>query len=421
MKLTPAEWRLSVLMTMVQLVGTLSFMVVMPLGPDFTRDLGMPAAQVGWVLAAYTLSSAVSGITAALFIDRFDRRPVLALSLVGLVVANLASAAAWDMDSLLAARVLAGVFGGPAAALSIAIVADNVPLERRGQAMGMVMGAISISAVIGVPLGLEIAHRLDWRYAFLAVAALGLSIIIIAIAILPPQRSHMEDLSGSGTNPVLRLVRILTRRATLVALALSAVSIVPGFMVITNMAVYVQFNLGFPREDLGLLYMAGGLVSFFGMRWTGRLVDRFGSTPAIIVTTLGMAAALWLTYVDWARWSLPLLLLVPALMVFNTARIVAQNTAVSKVPDPSERAGFMALVQTCTQVFGAGGALLATSLLATAPDGSLLHMPTVAIVAILVGLPAPLLMWRLEGMIPRSAAESHRVKAAATRAAAPPG
>lgn len=408
-------------MTTVQLVGVLSFMIVMPLGPDFTIDLGIPPSEVGWIMAAYTVASAASGLTSALFIDRFDRRPALAVALTGLVLANVAAAVAWDMQSLIAARIVSGLFGGPAAALSIAVVADNVPVERRGQAMGMVMGAISIGAVFGIPLGLEIAHLFSWRAAFLAVAVLGGVLVVIGVALLPSQRLHLADALADKSNPAMRLIRIAMRRSTLMALALAAVAIIPGFMVMTNLAVFAQFNLGFPREQLGLLYMIGGAVSFFGMRWSGQFVDRFGSAPVTLVTTLGMALTLWLIFVDRSWVALPLMLLVPATMLFNTARMVAQNTAVSKVPDPAERAGFMALVQACTQIFGSIGVMGAALMLGTGPGGQLVNMPVVGILAILVSLAGPFLMWRLERMIPSGAAASHRVKAAATRAAAPPG
>lgn len=421
MKLTSTEWRLSALMTTVQLVGVLSFMIVMPLGPDFTRDLGIPPAQVGWIMAGYTIASAFGGISSALFIDRFDRRPALAVALTGLILGNIAAAMAWNLESLIAARIFSGLFGGPAAALSVSVVADNVPIERRGQAMGMVTSAISIGAVFGIPLGLEIAHLTSWRVTFLAVAGLGVALMIFSMTMLPSQRLHLADMPADRGNPLMRLMRIAARRSTLLALALAAVAIIPGFMVMTNLPVFLQFNLDFPREDLGLLYMVGGVVSFFGMRWTGQLVDRFGSTPVTLATTAGMAATIWLIFVgrDWV--ALPALLLVPCSMMFNTARIVAQSTAVSKVPDPGERAGFMALVQACTQVFSSIGAMGAATVLDSAPDGSLLHVQTVAILAILVSVPAPYLMWRLERMVPRHAASSHRVKAVAARANTPPG
>lgn len=397
----------------VQFVSVLSFMIVMPLGPDFTLALGIPPSHVGWVTASYTLSAALSGIVSALFIDRYDRRPALGIAMTGLVLCNVAAGLAVDLASLMAARAVAGLFGGPAGALAIAVVADNVPPERRGRAMGTVMGALSVSSVVGLPLSLELARLAGWRSTFFTVAALGLVIVAAALFLLPPQRRHLADMAADDGPGLLRLVRIAGRPNALLALALAAVAIVPGFLVVTNLAVYVQFNLGFPREQLGLLYMIGGAVSFFGMRWTGQAVDRFGSTGVTTVTTLALVTLIYLLYLDWTWLSLPVMALVPTWILFNTARMVAQNTAISKVPAAAERAGFMALVQSVTQVSAAAGAVLGAAILDTAPDGRLEHMPTVAGLAIAIGLAGPPLMWRLERRLPRTAPESHRVKAAA--------
>jgi len=420
-KLTPTEQRLTYLMAAVQFAGILSFMIVMPLGPDFTTALGIDPSLVGWVMAAYMLASAASGLLSALFIDRFDRRPAMAVAMVGLVLSSIASGLAWNLESLLAARVVAGVFGGPSSALAIAIVADNIPPERRGQAMGIVLGSLSVAAVVGVPLGLEIAHWFDWRWTFFLVAALCAGIVVGTYLLLPPQQGHLADVMADRTHAALRLARIARRRLSLIAFALGAVAITPGFLVITNLAVFIQFNLGFPREHLGLLYMVGGAVSFFGMRLTGRMVDRFGSTPVTTVSTLGMIATIWLIYYDWAWLALPLILLVPGFMLFNTARMVAQNTAVSKVPEPAERAGFMALVQTSTQIFGGLAGLMASAILTTAPDGRLENMSTVAGAAVAIGLLGPVLMWRLERNLPPDRQPSLRVKAAAAKVEAAQG
>ncbi|WP_245837748.1 MFS transporter [Niveispirillum lacus] len=409
--LTLQERRVAWLMTSVQFVSVLSFMVIMPLGPDYAPALGIDTARVGWVMAAYTLSSALVGLFAAMVLDRFDRRPALGICMIGLVLCNVAAAFAFDLWSLLLARAVAGLFGGPAGALSVAIVADNVPPERRGKAMGMVMGSLSISAVLGVPLALELSHLFGWRVPFLTVAGMGLIIIIVALRLLGPQRSHMGGTPVPLSQAPRHLMRIAYGMLPALAFALSFIAIVPSFMLISNMAVFVQFNLAFPREQLGMLYMIGGALSFFGMRVTGALVDRYGSTPVTTGAALGLAILIWLLYYDWHWAALPIVTLVPGFMVFNSARMVAQSAAVSKVPAAEDRAGFMALVQSVTQVAGGLASLIAAAMLSTGPAGELLHMEDVALVALVITLMAPPLIWALERRVPRDAGISHRVRA----------
>ncbi|HNH48665.1 MAG TPA: MFS transporter, partial [Myxococcota bacterium] len=119
-----SERNLLLLIAAVQFVNILDFMMVMPLGPDFAVDLGIPTARLGLIGGSYTASAAVAGIVGARFLDRFDRRSALAVSMTGLVVATALGGFAWNFPSLLAARVLAGAFGGPATSVSMAVVAD---------------------------------------------------------------------------------------------------------------------------------------------------------------------------------------------------------------------------------------------------------------------------------------------------------
>src|SRR4051812_45429147 len=81
-----SEGKLLFLIGAVQFINVLDFMMVMPLGPDFSRALGIDTARLGIVGGAYTAAAAVSGIVGALFLDKFDRRKALACALFGLVV-----------------------------------------------------------------------------------------------------------------------------------------------------------------------------------------------------------------------------------------------------------------------------------------------------------------------------------------------
>ena len=142
----------------VQFVNILDFMMVMPLGPDFARALGIPTSHLGLVGGSYTAAAAVAGLvgapssTASIAARRSPSRCSASSSARPRARSRAAS------PSLVAARVVAGAFGGPATSLSLSIVADVVPPERRGRAMGAVMGAFSVASVLGVPAGLELAR-----------------------------------------------------------------------------------------------------------------------------------------------------------------------------------------------------------------------------------------------------------------------
>lgn len=391
--MTPNERRIALVIAAVQFINILDFMMVMPLGPDFARALDIPAAHIGYIGGSYTAAAAVAGLIGSMLLDRFDRRRALAVAMAGLIVSTALGGLAWDFPSLLAARVLAGLFGGPAVAVAIATVTDQVAPRRRGQAMGAVMSAFSLSAIAGVPIGLELALYGGWRLPFFAVAFAGLVVAVAAIAILPPQRGHLT--AGPQRGALVRMTALLSRRKVWLAYATVALVQVQQFMIVPNIAAYVQGNLGFPRDHLSLVYMTGGALSFFAARWAGRLVDRHGSGAITFAATVGLSLVIFTAFIGYRPW-MPVLGLFPFFMMFVGIRMVANGAAYSRVPDPQERAGFMALVSAVQHLSSAFGAFLSAEILTNGPDGRLEHASTMAAISLIIGLAVPLLTFWLE-------------------------
>src|SRR3989454_2609499 len=189
----PSERTVIFLIGAVQFVTILVFMLVRPLGPFLAGPPGIPASRIGFIGGSYTAAAAISGIVCSFFLDRFDRRKALGVAVAGLVMATALGGFSTGFGSIVLARLLAGAFGGPATSLSLSIVADVIPSERRGKALGAVMGAFSVAAVLGVPAGLELARWGGWRLPFFSVAGLGLVLVPIAIALLPPLTGHLAS------------------------------------------------------------------------------------------------------------------------------------------------------------------------------------------------------------------------------------
>ncbi|MFO0581477.1 MAG: MFS transporter [Anaeromyxobacter sp.] len=402
-----SERTLLFLVGAVQFVNVLDFMMVMPLGPDFAVHLGIPLSHLGLVGGSYTASAAVVGLLGAGFLDRFDRRRALAVTMGGLVAATALGGLATGLHSMMAARILAGAFGGPATALSLSIVADVVPAERRGKAIGAVMGAFSVASVLGVPAGLELARLGGWRAPFFAVATLGLVVAGSALLLMPPLRGHLDRAAAGPARAAVSgldgLVAILRRPAALVALGAVALSMMSNFAIVPNIASHLQLDLGFPREHLGLMYMLGGGVAFFAMRFAGRAVDRFGEWP---VSAFGTALFLVVLAVGFAYpqpW-FP----VPALFVLfmggNSVRMVAMQNVTSRVPAPEERARYMSTQSAVQHLSSALGAALSTQLLWVQPDGRLGGMPRLAAFSGALALALPFLIRAAARQVPRYAA-----------------
>ncbi len=381
------------LVGLAQFVNILDFMIVLPLGPDYARELGIATANLGIVGGSYTAAAAVAGIAASRFLDRFDRRLALAVSMLGLVASTVAAGFATSLVTLLAARILAGAFGGPATAIGLSVVSDLVPAERRGKALGAVMGAFAIASVVGVPAGLELGRRFGWRFPLYAVAALGLVVVLGVAARLPALRGHLTQ-----SRVVVGPLTLLRKPGTLAAVAGTSSISLAGFSIIPNVSAYLQANCGFPREHLGLLYLAGGLPTFFVLRIAGRFVDAYGSARVALVGSAFFVLTVGLGFATGRSLVHPAIIFV-LMMSAQSIRNVSSQALGSKVPLPHERAGFQSL-QSAVQHMGAAlGSALGSVFLTTASSGELLGMPALSAFAIVAALPLPWTLRALEQVV----------------------
>jgi predicted MFS family arabinose efflux permease len=407
-----SERKLVFLLASVQFVNILDFMIVMPLGPAFATALGIPTARLGVIGGTYTAAAAVAGLVAAQFLDRFDRRKALATAMAGLVTATAAAGLADSFAGLVAARALAGSFGGPATAIALAILADAVPPERRGRAMGSVMGAFSAASVLGVPAGLALSEVGGWRMPFLAVATLGVLVVAGALALMPPMTGHLARRKGTvgpglAPGPQRPLGDFLRDRRVQLSYLATAAAMMGAFAIIPHLATFLIFNVGYASHSIPPLYFAGGIVSFFSMRVGGRIVDRRGPVPVVLFGSSLLLVLFALTFLPPAP-LIPVIVMFVGFMLGNSVRMVGLQTLTSKIPAPVERGRFMSGQSAVQHMAAAIGAGLSTVLLGENQNHSLRGMPRLALFSMALTALLPLLVWTIQRRMPVPA-EASRV------------
>lgn len=376
-----------------QCVYVLDFMLVLPLGPDLAAALGFHGHQVAWLTAAYTAASLFAGLLAVPRLDRFDRRQALLWSLGGLVLALLACAAAQDFVTLMLARAAAGLLGAPAIATGMAILIDNTPPPQRGTAIAKVMTGFSLATIAGIPLSLELSARLGWQAAFIVVAALALVLSLASARVLPAQCAH---LAGPARPPALGLLK---RPNVRTAALLQGLNQFAAFLVIPNFAAFYLLNLAFPRAQLGLLYLAGGVVALFAMQLAGRACDRRGPWLPLVLASVAFVVGL-LPFHD--AFIVPVTLCFILFMAGNAARNVSLTASLSQIPAPPERAGFMALLKLVQDLGVALASGLAALMLGN-DGGPLTHTTELATLSMLGALGVLILFALVQRRIPRQA------------------
>src|ERR1700733_7438311 len=124
------------LIAILQFTVILDFMIMAPLGAQMMRVLSISPSHFGWVVSAYAFSAGLSGILAAGFADKFDRKKMLLFFYTGFIIGTIFCGIAPGYQSLVIARIVTGLFGGVLFSINMAIVADLFPLEVRGRVMG---------------------------------------------------------------------------------------------------------------------------------------------------------------------------------------------------------------------------------------------------------------------------------------------
>src|SRR5579862_3000636 len=174
------------LLALVQFTIIIDFMIMSPLGAIIMPALDISAAQFGVAVSAYAFSAGISGILAAGFADRFDRKRLLLFFYAGFTVGTALCTIAPNYHVLMLGRIVTGLFGGVVGSVVIAIVTDLFPLRLRGRVMGYVQTAFAASQVLGIPAGLFLANRWNWHVGFGAIVVLAVAVFVSVLVLMHP-------------------------------------------------------------------------------------------------------------------------------------------------------------------------------------------------------------------------------------------
>ncbi|MEU0195105.1 MDR family MFS transporter [Streptomyces afghaniensis] len=146
--------------------------VVVPLLPDLPRLTGASAGTVSWMVTATLLSGAVLTPVLGRAGDMYGKRRVLMAALALMTAGSVLCALSSDIGVLITARTLSGA-AAAVVPLSISILRDELPPERRGSAVALMSSTVGIGAALGLPLAAVIVQYADWHTMFWVTGALG--------------------------------------------------------------------------------------------------------------------------------------------------------------------------------------------------------------------------------------------------------
>jgi predicted MFS family arabinose efflux permease len=401
---SPYQKTVVALLAFLQFAVILDFMLMAPMGALIMPALNLAPSEFGLVVSAYAFSAAASGLLTAGFADRFDRKKLLLFFYGGFVLGTLWCGLAQTFETLLAARIATGLFGGVIGSIVIAISTDLFPPQMRGRVMGTIQTAFSASQVMGIPLGLYLSNHWGWHVPFLALAAVGVLGGLVVSWRMRPVADHLK--APQERSPWMHLLHALTVPRHLLAFATTALLSTGGFMLMPFSSAFIVNNLGISMHDLPTVYVVTGLCTVFTGPLIGRAADRFGKLR-VFAFGCALSIVMVLIYTHLGPVSLPVLILVNAVLFVGIfSRIIPAQALMQSVPAPTQRGAFSAISASVQQLSGGVASVVAGRIVAVGADQKLQHFDTIGFVVVASTLTSLLLLWRLQRSLDRSAAQT---------------
>ena len=292
MELTTEQKRVVYTLGFCGLVSAADNWFVSPALPAIANGLGVAASAAAIVLTAYMLPYGLLQPVCGALGDRFGRLRVLRVIVSGLVVGTFLCAVSPSLSMLVAARVVTGCFAAGIIAVSQAYVGDVVGAERRGAAVGVLMGITFTGQGLSSGLGGIITDLMSWRAAFACFGVLGLLALALLLRLSEPSVEARGDETASSPSGsfLARAGRIFfgTHRAVyLVACTTGLVFLgVYGFM-----GTFLSERCGLGSTQAGLIMMLYGVMCLVGGTVSGRIGSVRGPLGVIVVgETAGLIA-----------------------------------------------------------------------------------------------------------------------------------
>lgn len=252
---------------------------------DLVRALGVSVPVGGQLITVAAAAMSFGAPLLAAVVAGWDRRRLLALTLLWFGAGHALSALMPSYGALLPVRALtvlgAAVFT-PQAAAAIGVM---VPAAQRGRAITFVFLGWSLSSVIGMPLHSFVGEAFGWRWAFALVALFSFAASIAVWRALPdgvrPAALSLASWRAILTHPLLMGIVLVT--------ALSAAG---QFTVFAYFAPYYRQVLGASPAEVSLLFLWFGAFGLIGNLLVSQRIDRLGPARAVLITLVAMALSL---------------------------------------------------------------------------------------------------------------------------------
>ncbi len=349
-KFTPYQVLVIVMLALTQFTVILDFMVMSPLGDMLMKSMNLKTSQFGFAVSSYAFSAGFSGLLTAGFADRFDRKKLLLFFYIGFIVGTFFCSIATTYPMLIAARIITGLFGGVIGSISMAIVADLFPIEKRGRVMGFMQMSFGASQVLGIPIGLYIANSWGWQSPFLMIVVLAAIVWLLVLVKLKPVIAHLKVQTDKSA--LTHLLHTISKRNYRIGFLATAMLSLGGFMMMPWGSAFAINNLKVTQHQLPMLFMVSGISSLIIMPLIGRLSDKIDKFKVFATASVWMIVMV-LIYTNLTPVPIGVVMMMNVFfMIGIMSRMVPSSAMVSALPKLQDRGAFMSISSSLQQISG---------------------------------------------------------------------
>jgi predicted MFS family arabinose efflux permease len=283
---------------------TLDFAMIIPLSPLIAESTGIPIEQAGLLVAIYPALAVISGLVVAPFSDRFGRKPVLVVLLIGLFTSSVVAGIATTSIEIFCARALAGMFAGIIMPIAIAYAGDATdnPADRSKAVTWTLLG-IPLAATFGVPIMGLLADASQWQNAFWMVAGLTFVNLLLALR-LPHIPTGIKRLQWGKL--YAELFALWTRPATRILLSIEFFLVLAVYGLVPQVGPWFSLNFGMSTSAISIAFLIGGLGGVMGNLVASHFVRRGARVGPIATGSTLLVVSVVFATSQWAPTLLPI-------------------------------------------------------------------------------------------------------------------
>lgn len=385
------------ILAILQFTVVLDFMVISPLGAILLDELQIEPSKFGLVVSGYAFSAGISGILAAGFADKYDRKKILLFFYCGFIIGTFFCGIANSYVTLLLARIFTGLFGGVIASVSMAIVTDLFILEQRGRVMGFVQMAFAVSQVLGIPFGIYLANKLNWHAPFLMIVLLSVIIGIVIVKWMKPVDKHLD--ARSEIKALEHLSATISQKKYIIAFCTTALLSIGGFLLMPFSSAFLVNNAKITQEELPMVFMITGICSLITLPLIGKLSDKAGKYKMFVAGSV-LAMIMIVIYTNLTATPLWMVVTINAFLFAGImSRMIPSTALMSAMPELKDRGAFMGINSSIQQIAGGIASVFSGFIVIQTAGGPLENYNIVGYIAVIIMFICMLLMYRIHTMV----------------------